>query len=386
MIRRILEKYKDRAKDNLNKSLFFTMLIALNGWRLYRKIQKRSGRNNTIFVSTGATGDLFLQAKYLNSYIREKQVKRFRIVSEGNLELFRLFDFNNVFPISHLAVVSLYQYKKLTNKEDLILLFTWHRAFTHFNRCRVRMTERFQFIDSYTKFTLNLQDPKGDKPNQIKIDCNKEYWLNSIGFVKNKTVIISPQANSITQLGNEFWNNVIDLLKAHDFRVFVNSFVPFEFTAPSLMLNYHDIIAAVNYGGYFIGVRSGLCDILSDTTAKKVIIYPETNYPLDYSEHRSDLQFSSFQATGFRSENVYEFESPLLCNITDTPNYMSMDDYQRNYLSLIDNIINAIISENEEEITDVGAGNQSTRNHLGRREADALLEKCVQEDRSSILC
>ena len=70
---------------------------------------------------------------------------------------------------------------------------------------------------------------------------------------------------------------------------------------------------------FFIGIRSGLCDIISSAKCKKVIIYPRQQREIDYSEHRTEKEFSGLGIMGLVKDDagLKEIDTPLIRNITD---------------------------------------------------------------------
>ena len=50
--------------------------------------------------------------------------------------------------------------------------------------------------------------------------------------------------------------------------------------------------SVVEYAGYFIGLRSGLCDVISNSKSKKIIIYPKAKIGetrlIDYYSFKTD--------------------------------------------------------------------------------------------------
>ena len=100
------------------------------------------------------------------------------------------------------------------------------------------------------------------------------------GLVTGKTVILSPYANTLADLPEDFWSFIAKRLKEKGFVVCTNSgsekekaiagtiklFFPLNF-APQL----------IEKAGYFVGIRSGFCDVISAAKAKKIVLYDRSN-------------------------------------------------------------------------------------------------------------
>ena len=109
--------------------------------------------------------------------------------------------------------------------------------------------------------------------------------FNRYGLHPKKTVLIAPLSNSINQTygTNEtfkaFWENAYSLLIKNGFCIALNgvnqgqiSLASGDYTVVDVPLS--QIIPFVEYGGFFMGARSGLCDLLGFAQCSKKVIYP----------------------------------------------------------------------------------------------------------------
>lgn len=128
---------------------------------------------------------------------------------------------------------------------------------------------------------------------------------------EGNTVILSPYANTVTNPSKEFWQDLVIQLKEQGYVVCTNScgstepaipgtlpvFIPFDVTIP-----------AIEKAGFFVGLRSGLCDFVACAKAKKIIIYPNRIYV-----NGPVIQFYSLNKMGLCSdafEYVYDDMHP----------------------------------------------------------------------------
>ena len=102
-------------------------------------------------------------------------------------------------------------------------------------------------------------------------------YLDSLGLEKNKTVLISPKAVSFKNIASDFWTELITVLLSLNYKILVSDDERYVENNHVIYLNFplEESIAICDYCGFFIGYRSGLCDLISTSTAKKIIIYPE---------------------------------------------------------------------------------------------------------------
>ena len=298
--------------------------MAWLGFREIKNIQKIYGKNVHIIFMRGATGDTYLQLMILQNYLKEKEIGMYVILgdSAGSRSIIKLFPYQYK-QISGYKASCIQKAYMLLGSEylNITIMFPWDYGL-YFNRCRVRMLERFNFMDTYKWYVLNLKkEILFTKPIFKKMSKEFIFEMSKKGVIKNKTIIISPDANSVTKLPVLFWNDLISDFKEKGYFVFVNCNYASPFKAPDIFFNYEESVPLLEYCGYFVGIRSGLCDIISTAKCKKIFIYPQKDKKINYSEHRSEIEFSGFKVMGLTSSDdntTIEISTPLIMNITQT--------------------------------------------------------------------
>lgn len=95
-----------------------------------------------------------------------------------------------------------------------------------------------------------------------------------------KSVILSPYAKSVTSLRQGVWDQIVDYYKAKGYACYTNvagDERPLSGTQP-ISPAISEIQSAVERAGTFIGIRSGLCDVLREASCRKIALYPDYNY------------------------------------------------------------------------------------------------------------
>ncbi len=119
------------------------------------------------------------------------------------------------------------------------------------------------------------KDTVPSKPIWDKMVCKN---LDSIP--EGKSVIFSPYAKSVPKLDENIWKGAIALYSSLGYKCFTNVIgneIPLKNTegiSPTIL----EMIPIVERAGIFIGIRSGLCDIIREANAKKIALYPDYNY------------------------------------------------------------------------------------------------------------
>lgn len=299
------------------KPLSKNIILVIIGFFYYKYIKIKYGKDSHILIMRGATGDIFLCQLYISAYLTERKICKYIYISDQKAvkKITELFGFQHVIKVDSILVAGLQRLKMLDNdRKDIHLLFLWHYSL-HFNRCRIRMTKKFTFLDTYLYYVFGFRHiPRASIPKFA--ERVSSFDLNKIK--KRKTIILSPEANSVHGLTPLFWNLLGRRLEALGFYVIcsVSDSHAKQYHFSNFFFTYKESQAFLKYCGYFIALRSGLCDIVANAQCKKIILYPKMQKRINYSEHRSDIAFSSLNIMGLCNDAI-EIESDLVKNITE---------------------------------------------------------------------
>lgn len=97
---------------------------------------------------------------------------------------------------------------------------------------------------------------------------------------KGKTAILSPYAKSVPPLPEFIWADIIKDLKNRGYDIFTNTVWadrPLPGTNP-ISPTISEMKSVVEYAGLFIGIRSGLCDVIRTANCCKIALFPDYNY------------------------------------------------------------------------------------------------------------
>lgn len=97
---------------------------------------------------------------------------------------------------------------------------------------------------------------------------------------KGNAVVFSPYAKSVTELSKDVWSEIVSDYRARGYQCFTNiagEEKPLDGTigiSPALT----QLQSLVECAGAFVGIRSGLCDILKHANCNKTALFPDYNY------------------------------------------------------------------------------------------------------------
>lgn len=283
-------------------------ITVIFGYLLYKYFRIRYGKNVFIFLCRGKTGDAFLYFRYLKSYLIKNHIEKYILAGDGK----NIKKILNLYPDLKAPCIEISEKKALYMQNAYCFiggeklrcahLLMWDQELLY-NRCVIGKLEPFHWGESFYwfLFDLNKADCHPQKAVFPAITDKVKAYLDKIGVVEGKSVIFSPFSYCVKLLPVEFWQILAKELTRKGYHVFVmldESKEKNVFGLPSIFFKYEDSQSVLEYAGFFIGLRSGFCDIIAQIECKKVFLYPPKEDELDYWNHRSDMEFSSVKTMG----------------------------------------------------------------------------------------
>lgn len=267
--------------------------IIIKGEKIYKNIINSNSHIQKIFVCPLIVlGDAYVGISCMREYIKLNNITKYVLVliDKACSKIASLFGFNScVYSVTREEMNEFVQYAVFSNMADKRILILNHR---HPYTCRIGEIGNYKninFMDHFRYSIFNL--PEGsmpEVPSSIRdSEESKRYveqLFNKNGLVKGKTVIIFPYAKTAAKLDESFWIKLAMQLKEQEYKVCTNSSGESEPAIPGTIPLFFDIryaLETVEAAGYVIGLRSGLCDVISTAKAKKIIIYPDRYYGPD---------------------------------------------------------------------------------------------------------
>lgn len=93
-------------------------------------------------------------------------------------------------------------------------------------------------------------------------------------------VIFSPYAKSVTSFPDAVWRQVVAYYVERGYQCFTNVAgveKPLDGTI-AISPKISELKSVVERAGTFVGIRSGLCDVIRNVSARKIALYPDYNY------------------------------------------------------------------------------------------------------------
>lgn len=257
----------------------------IQGYILYRKIRKQYQNCDMpiyIYDYTGM-GDIYVFCLFLGANYNTISPNGIVLTVIGNVgkRITAFFQIERVITLTRKESAFLTHFSRLMgNKFNLhpITPFPAHMhtdVYSHFiYGKKLNMAEAYKIV----MFSLNnnlISYPVFKKqPDKVK------ELFDHYNLCPHNTVIISPYANTILGYSKEFWLHLVQQLKGEGFNVCTNCSGREKPLANTIAFSFPLEIAeeVADYAGYFLGLRSGFCDLICNSIAYKCIIYPD--YPI----------------------------------------------------------------------------------------------------------
>lgn len=222
-----------------------------------------------------ALGDVYLAMAYLPYYLQENKIKEYMVVVVGDVcaQVVQMFNKTDTVILTQVEMDELVQAAVYTCGRNIVIAHH-DRPYTN-DMTGFIDTGKLSFRDLYCCGVYGLK--KGLPPivpQKMRGFSQKEL------LKKGKSLIIAPYAKSVVTVPTDYWIETAEEYKRKGFTVFTNVVgeeKPIEGTMP-IRIEIAEMISAVEYAGYFIGVRSGICDIIDSARCYKKVIFMDCFY------------------------------------------------------------------------------------------------------------
>lgn len=297
------------AEFNFLSEYFNRFKYALSAYLYYRKLERECKGAPMRLIHMPCLGDVYIASLFLPAAEKAENVRESECVLIVTRSVCKKV--GNLFGYKNIKVISDAQAWKL-----LFLMGFLHGRLNIKNMlyhgtllCAITPVTFYgkgnrlvNFVDFINIGAYNLDGrptmvmPEFSARNDI-IDA----LFESNRLVKGKTVLISPYSSHFAaSITEEVWQIIVTSLKEKGYSVATNcaseAEVPLPGTVP-LFVEIRDCIAFLESAGYFIGIRSGLCDVISSAVCTKLIIY-ENGLSL------CDINFFGFKSMGIADDMI----------------------------------------------------------------------------------
>ena len=247
-----------------------------HGAELLRKLSEKYEQHFKVFCPFNALGDIYFMISYWGAFAKEKGIGYvvFCVTSNALADVIHMFG---------TYLVEVYEQKELDAMIQSAIYTQAENCFiAHQDRPYVVNLSKALYIKMipiekiYCCGVYGL--PAATVPNKPR--KNLPIYKDIDSIPEGEAVIFSPYAKSVTAIEQRVWDKAVNYYITSGFKCYTNviddekPIYRTEAISPSLL----EMRSVVERAGTFVGIRSGLCDILRETRAKKIALYPDYNY------------------------------------------------------------------------------------------------------------
>jgi len=245
------------------------------GMQTLKRIRADYPSHFLVICPNNALGDVYWAMSFLPAYCEKFALGKIAAVVVGNgcRQVAELFGMGNIMVLDHAEVDELVQAIIFTCDENCIVAHH-DRPYTD-NIIKYLNRHFLSFLDYYCCAVYGLS--RSTKPT---LPTGFREFTQMPRIAKGKTVIMAPYAKSVVQPPASFWEGLAEewLGRGYSVCTSLNSGEqPIKGTKP-LSLPLNQMVAAAEYAGVFIGLRSGLCDIVHTARCQKIVVFPDCFY------------------------------------------------------------------------------------------------------------
>lgn len=255
------------------------------GESIYYDVRLKYPEMDYLFIfPVKAIGDVFLGAYYAYSYIIKQKIFNpvFAVIGEASEKVIMAAGYNKVVSLEFEEMDCLEKFYLLCSEEYPIIEVNHQKPYT----CGLRKIGNYKKIDFASLFYYGIYELEGDiQGKKIEKDQKKVTGAEALFIQYNlsigNTVILAPYAKTAAKIEVKFWKYLVNALKEKGYDVCTNVSSKEEEAIPgtqSLTFSLDCAKEVLETAGYFIGLRSGFCDLVSKAECKKIIFYPDRIY------------------------------------------------------------------------------------------------------------
>lgn len=283
------EQWEKKEKFWLEENYETEVMKLCLGAEVYGRLKQEE---QLLILPFPAMGDAFLVGVYLsaNQSLQSQNLKVI-VCSKGAFKVMQMYGVVSE-TILEQEQEALYKFICfcMDKKQDKVM-FSWIYAFEV-----MAGFKKLSFTQFIARFFLRLGN---NCPKHFPCIWDKEMKESEFmekGLVKGKSVILSPYANSISELPWQFWECLTEKLQKNNFSVFTNIVgkqKPVK-NSKGLEIPLDQLGSYLEYAGYFIALRSGLCDIVGRALCRQIVIFRDGYIPY-FDLHSEEISENAIQ-------------------------------------------------------------------------------------------
>lgn len=246
----------------------------IRGVSTLERIRLEHPHEHLVVCPYNALGDVYWAMAFLPPYLKKRGLEDAVVIAVGaGHQVAEMFGKKKIIAIDQAEMDEFIQALIFTQEGNHIIA---HHDRPYTDNIIIYLNKHFlSFIDYYCCAVYG--HPKGTQPITPSVNLPLD---NAVGLKRGASVIIAPYAKSVVAPPKDFWFALVEAYHRDGLSVFTNvagDEKPLAGTKP-ISMPLGMMIPAVEYAGNFIGLRSGICDIVHSARCKKTVVFPNCIY------------------------------------------------------------------------------------------------------------
>lgn len=271
-----LADYNSYAEYSLSENTVGRKIERLKrGLRLLEAAKAKYPGCFRLYCPFAALGDVYYMMSYLPYYLEKRGITQYAVFTVGRscAQVAFMFGAENVEALSQRDMDEQIQAVLYSGDKGAYIPHQDRPYMTSVYKALYIKKISLEALYKYGVFGL----PKNCRPHK---PTRLETYGRLNEIPKGRAVILSPHAKSVAGIGYEYWERIARHFEAKGYRLYTNASGEEEILPGTLRLDapLPQMKSVVERAGTFVGLRSGLCDLLQWADCKKIALYPDCFY------------------------------------------------------------------------------------------------------------
>lgn len=228
-----------------------------------------------VYCPFPALGDVVFAMSYLPYFLKRKEISGYAVFVVGNAcaDVAKMFGAEEVEVLTQREMDE--QVQAVIYQRDMDSFIAHHDRPYVINLWKILFIRKFSLEELYRTGVFGLSgDFKPYSPARLAV------YGKLKEIPAGNAVILSPYAKSVTNLPGEYWDSIVEYFSEKGCQIYTNVAGKEKELQGTLRLEVqlNELQSVVERAGMFIGLRSGLCDVIREAKCRKIALYPDCFY------------------------------------------------------------------------------------------------------------
>lgn len=254
-------------------------ICVIRGYHVYTVIKKEYGSDTRLLVLPwNGTGDaVYFGQSFSHLFAPSAQRKYVAVVwAEAGKKILEMFGIRRckAVGVNNRNYLTAFAYFSNIDKQEISFVHYAPNYHTSIMLC-VEGINGMNYFDMYSAAGFQFRRTRPESGSSV---TDMEELIVQNGAQVGKTVLLSPYANTVKPIEMRYWSDLAEKLKENGFSILTNADGKEEAAIPgtrAVLVPYKNLIPFLEAAGWFVGYRSGLCDLAVSAHCNKYILYPQ---------------------------------------------------------------------------------------------------------------